>query len=313
VAGVDTFAKRYFPGVVLGLLGAVAFLQGRGIASLIGQQLPSPAPPIERTSTRSLADLTSDDKNAAVVLSRNAFDSVTGPISTVKKRPETPKHEEPIAQSGEPPECTSGSVVLIAGSDDPSFAFAMIKTSSGKSSSGSTMRRIGDDVDGKKVESIGWDQVVLGTGGDRCRLLMHDIKKADGSSANGPLGPDRDAPMTPSDGPVAANDPSITKLSDTEFVIDKNAAGKLGEMQSAFLKSGRVVPGKGLRLQRAAQTTVLAQLGLKKGDMITTINGYDMTQPDKAMEVYGKLKTSQSVKIVLERDGKPMTIDLTVK
>jgi general secretion pathway protein C len=314
VAGIDTLAKRYFPAVICGLLASVAYLQGRGISSLIGQQLPTIAPPPAHVAAPKL-DAADSNKNASVVLQRNAFDSVTGPITGRKPKPAS---SAPVAAApsspGEAPECSSGSVVLIAGADDPSFAFAMIKTSGGKSG-GSTMRRVGDDVDGKKVEAIGWDQVVLATGGDRCRLLMHDVKKSGGGSEPAsPMAPDFSGPSA---GPVpigpGAADPDIKKVSDTEFVLENNAAGKLGEMQSAFMKTARVVPGKGIRLQRASQTTVLSQMGLKKGDMITTINGHDMTQPDSAMEAYGKLKTSKSVQIVLERDGKPMTIDYSVK
>jgi len=312
VAGVDTLVKRYFPGVVLGLLGSVAFFQGRGIASLIGAQLPAPAPPLEASHVVSLDSLESSNKSAAIVLSRNAFDSVTGPISLVKKKPEPTAPVEPVRTSGEAPECTTGSVVLIAGSDDPSFAFAMIKTSSGRTSSGSTMRRVGDDVDGKTIEAIGWDQVVLGTGSERCRLLMHDVKKSGDAVSNGPMAPSFNAPITPA--PMAAGkDPTIVKESDTSYTLTENGPQKLGEMQQAFMKSGRVVPGKGLRLQRAAQNTILSQLGLQKGDMVTTVNGFDMTQPDKVMEVYGKLKTSKSVQVVVERDGKPMTLDYKVK
>ncbi len=315
MAGIDTLAKRYFPAVICGLLASVAYLQGRGISSLIGQQLPTVAPPPVHAPTPKLDTANDPDKSAAIVLQRNAFDSVTGPITGRKPKPEAAPVATAPSTPGQAPECSSGSVVLIAGADDPSFAFAMIKTSGGKSS-GSTMRRVGDDVDGKKVEAIGWDEVVLATGGDRCRLLMHDVKKS-GAGATDPTGPSAPDFSSPSSapGPVGpgASDPDIKKVSDNEFVLEHNGPGKLGEMQSAFMKTARVVPGKGIRLQRASQTTVLSQLGLKKGDMITTINGHDMTQPDSAMEAYGKLKTSKSVQIVLERDGKPMTIDYAVK
>jgi general secretion pathway protein C len=52
---------------------------------------------------------------------------------------------------------------------------------------------------------------------------------------------------------------------------------------------------------------------MKKGDLVKTINGYDMTNPDKAIEAYGKLKTARKVSVVLERDGAPLTLDYNLK
>ena len=84
-------------------------------------------------------------------------------------------------------------------------------------------------------------------------------------------------------------------------------------MERAFRSSGRTVDGSGLRLHRASQTTVLGQLGLMKGDVVKSINGHDMTSLDSSMTAYTQMKAAKNVQIVIERDGKPITMDYAVK
>jgi hypothetical protein len=38
-----------------------------------------------------------------------------------------------------------------------------------------------------------------------------------------------------------------------------------------------------------------------------------MSNPDKAIEAYGRLKTSKNVAFVVERGGKNVTIDVTIQ
>lgn len=333
MASIDAFAKRFYPAIVCGLLGTVAYLQARGISSLIAEQLPAQAvaAPLPGPKQPLALSDAARGKSADVVLSRNAFDSVTGPLggATVKAPAADPVAFAPATDSGLPPECSSGSVVLIADSDDPAFSFALVKMSGGgggagasgvmggagrgvSSGGGATMRRVGDDVDGKKVEAIRWDHVVLASESDRCRLVVHDTKRSASSPVESePTGPSAPLAATPPAGQTQHED--IVKISDTEYSFERNGPDKMNALGQAFLKSGRVVPGKGIRLQRAAQTGILGQVGLVKGDMIKSVNGFDVTEPDQAMLSYAKLKTATRVQVVIERDGKTITMDYSSK
>ncbi len=308
MASIDASVKRFYPAVICGLLGTIAYLQGAGISSLVAEQLPAAAGPLPHGPIGAPAPGRGSDRSASPILSRNAFDSATGPLDAAPKPPAPPP--EPVHQSAtaELPRCPTGTVVGITDSDDPGFSFALIRTSGP-----AKMRRIGDDVDGKKLEAIGWDRVVLGGGASRCELRMLDETGAKPGGASTPEPPPRDgargAPPTSATTTIG----DITKVSETEYVIEKGSPEKMTQMQQAFMKSARVVEGQGIRLQRSAQTTVLGQLGMKKGDLVKTINGFDMTNPDKSMEAYAKMKTSKKVQVVLERDGQPVTLDYTLK
>ncbi|NUP09328.1 MAG: hypothetical protein HOW73_25020 [Polyangiaceae bacterium] len=323
MASIDAVAKRYYPAIVCGLLATVAYFQSSGISSLIAEQLPktSAAAGTEGDPEAALEALkkgpkaSAPQKSASEILKRNPFDSVTGPLGLkpVATTP-PPTATKPVATKGEPPKCSSGEVTLIAGSLDPAYSFAVIT-----SNNLSKMRRIGDDVDGKKVESIHGESVVLASdGGDRCKLTMHDeVPGAAGGAPTTAMGPTKMAPDMES----SAKTPTarvgamagIRKVSDTEYVLEGDSEQKLTQMKQAFMKSAKVVDGQGLRLYRAAQTTILGHLGLKKGDIVKTMNGYDMSSLDQSTEAYEKLNGAKSVQVVIEREGKPLTMDYKVE
>ncbi len=310
--------ERLYPAVVAGSLAVAAYWQAGGVASLVASRLhaaPSTSAAVSRptipagpASPRELA--------ASAILARNPFDSATGPIGPPK--PSAPPPPAPVAPEPEPggeaplpPKCASGAPVLISEADEPAMSFALVKTGSEK-----RMVKLGDAVDGRTVESIGWDHVILAAGTERCSLRMHDVERGTTTTEDAPvvrpMPATESTPAPSSSGPTTTN-ADIVKVSDTEYVIERGGAEAMTAMQQAFMKSARVVDGKGIRLFKAAQSTVLGQLGLKRGDTVQTINGLAMSEPDKAIEAYGRLKTSRTVTLVVERGGKDVTITITIK
>ena len=313
--GIDTIAKRYFPAIVCLLLLVVAYFQARGVTALVAGELPPPSSSAKRTVRLPAAALgmTAKAANAGPILARNAFDSVTGPLDGVKLPAPAPVTESGPKDPTDDPPCASGSVVLIADSVDPAWSFAVIR------GSGNTpkMRRIGDDVDGQLVKAIAWDRVWLASGGNRCQLQMLSGKKQDPNAKPPPM-EDKSKKAPPP--PAGDKEPETTdlagdvrKVSDTEFIVAHNASDKIATLQKDLMKHARLVPGKGIRLSRAPVTSALGQLGMTTGDIIKTINGFDMMDPDKAIEGYTRLKTASEVSVGLERNGAPMTINIKMQ
>ena len=48
-------------------------------------------------------------------------------------------------------------------------------------------------------------------------------------------------------------------------------------------------------------------------DILKTINGFDMTSPEKALEAYAKLRTSPEITIGVNRGDKPLNIVFNIK
>jgi peptidyl-prolyl cis-trans isomerase SurA len=53
--------------------------------------------------------------------------------------------------------------------------------------------------------------------------------------------------------------------------------------------------------------------GMKTGDVLTSINGFDMSDPDKALDAYAKLRRAGSLDISYQRDGAPQTVKVKIK
>lgn len=66
-------------------------------------------------------------------------------------------------------------------------------------------------------------------------------------------------------------------------------------------RDGRVV---GVALYGIRRADLLGRLGLQNGDTVLDINGYELTQPDSALEAYTQLRTAPSYFVRLERHGR---------
>jgi general secretion pathway protein C len=85
------------------------------------------------------------------------------------------------------------------------------------------------------------------------------------------------------------------------------------------MRSARIVPeqkdGKtvGIRLFGIRPDTLLGSLGLQNGDRLEQINGYDIANPEKALEAFAHLRTASELTVGLERRGKPASLAIHIK
>src|SRR5690606_8464839 len=111
----------------------------------------------------------------------------------------------------------------------------------------------------------------------------------------------------PKDELMAMIDEGVNKVSDTEFEIDKKVVDKVLENPMSVARGARIVPsiknGKanGFKLYAIRPSSVYAKIGLMNGDTIHSINGFDLTSPDKALEVYTKVREATSLSVTATR------------
>jgi general secretion pathway protein C len=117
----------------------------------------------------------------------------------------------------------------------------------------------------------------------------------------------------------AAIDGGIKKIDDNNYEIDKALVDKVLANPMAVAKGARVVPavknGKpdGFKLYAIRPNSVYAKLGLTNGDTLESINGFDLTSADRALEVYTKLREATSLEVGITRRGKDMTIKYQIR
>jgi general secretion pathway protein C len=138
------------------------------------------------------------------------------------------------------------------------------------------------------------------------------------------------APTPVPDAPVVASDENkddlqssidngIKKIDDSNYEIDKSLVEKVLLNPMAVAKGARVVPsmknGKpdGFKLYAIRPASAFAKLGLSNGDTLQSINGFELTSADKALEVYTKLREATSLEVEVTRRGKPVTLKYSIK
>lgn len=111
----------------------------------------------------------------------------------------------------------------------------------------------------------------------------------------------------------------VNKVSDTQFDIDGTFLAAQLENMNDLMTQARTVPsyqnGKanGYKLFSIKPNSLYQKIGLQNGDVISKINGYDLSSPDKALEVYAKMKDAPSIQVDVKRRGRDMTMNYNVK
>jgi len=126
-------------------------------------------------------------------------------------------------------------------------------------------------------------------------------------------------PVAEGDDMQGAVDAGIKKIDDNNYEIDKSLVEKVLLNPMAVAKGARVVPsmknGKpdGFKLYAIRPSSAFARLGLANGDTLQSINGFELTSADKALEVYTKLREATSLEVEVTRRGKPVTLKYSIK
>ena len=119
------------------------------------------------------------------------------------------------------------------------------------------------------------------------------------------------SPMPPPNQPGAppAADTSVRQLSERQWVIAKATVNSALSDLSQLATQARIVPSfkngvaNGFKLFSIVPDSLYAKIGIQNGDVIRRINGYEMNSPDKALEIYQKLRDANRIEVEIERRG----------
>jgi general secretion pathway protein C len=126
---------------------------------------------------------------------------------------------------------------------------------------------------------------------------------------NGNAGAAPNLGVQPLPQPVANNDASVKQLSENQYVVSKSEINNALTNLSDLATKARIVPSfkngvaNGFKLFSIVPDSLYSKIGIQNGDVIHRINGYEMNSPDKALEIYQKLRDANRIEIELERRG----------
>lgn len=298
-------------------LALVAFLNAKAVSSLVEGTIDTDLL-LPRVAAANAAEAlpTAPRPTADAILDRNPFDHVTGSL-----RPPVPPGDEGVPlRDDDPfgaPICSGVRSVVVIGARDQKVAFAALEYEGKR-----LLRRQGGDVGPAQVAWVGDDRVWLRGSMGLCQAPVH------GAPPPSPLPVKVDAPARPG-GELGAPTRSpteiaiekkIMKTGPNEYAIERSGVDLILEAQTELMKS-RIVPEKegdrvvGVRVLNVKPGSVLSMLGIENGDRLETINGMEVSSPEKMLEVYARIRggATDKMQIHLTRGGKATNIDYTIR
>lgn len=314
--------------IVLVTLGLCAFFLAQGITNLVALKLlPYKAQEVGAGEAVSLTELKGEaPPDAMAILRRNIFDPLTGSLPKPEVEPVTEEDgeeedaEEEVFDENHLPQACDGSTRLVASmyqQNNPEWSFASLSLGTGSP----LLYRIGGAVENRTVHMVFPEAVLLkNSNGQLCSLTMF-------KSPNQP--PPKPATPPPAVAEAAAPAPAagantdeldrgIKQVSDTKYTVNRSLVDKLLQNQGELMRSARVVPHEengrvvGVKLYGIRKSSLFGKLGLQNGDMLRTINGFDMGSPDSALEAYAKLRSASNLSVALVRRGNAVTMDYNI-
>jgi general secretion pathway protein C len=126
---------------------------------------------------------------------------------------------------------------------------------------------------------------------------------------NTPAGAGPNLGVSPMPPPPNAGGEGVKQLNENQYVVKKAEIDKALTNLSELATQARIVPSfkngvaNGFKLFSIVPDSLYSKIGIQNGDVIRRINGYDMNSPDKALEVYQKLRDANRIEVELERRG----------
>jgi general secretion pathway protein C len=310
---MDRWLRQAWLPLVALFLATVAYLQARGVNALVAASLHDR--PAVRATQPSLAMTAEPRPTAEAILERNPFDSVTGPLDGSGAAQVPAPVEPPASLSSDPrqdPTCDFADVTLTVVLREPARSFASVIQKGD-----SKLVPVGGSVGDHTLSRISSDRAWLRKGSERCQMQLFDEvrvgrRKAPVKRAR------RNTRLMRNALPKSIAD-KIDKVSATEYNVQRSVIDEVLAQQAKLMRAVRFRPQRdgaevvGMRVLRVPGGSLLAAVGIRSGDVIRSINGFSVTDPQRALEAYGKLRAAKEVNVDVVRGNKPVTIRLNIR
>jgi general secretion pathway protein C len=295
---MELFFRKYFWTVTLLFLALVAFMSASTVNAFVEWKIsgvPSASAQLPALARRNPAVETPE------MPSLEKLARLSG-LPLPEPEPDVLEPNQAAVDLNAPPVKTSLRVkllgTLIAG--DPRWSIASIQDVVTQKSE---TYMIGDLIQGAEILEIERTQVLILNNNRR-----EYINAEPGDGSGPPLVAAMQPPVRP-DAPQGALGTGITKTSEGQYEVPRPEIDKTLANLNDVAMQARIVPAfkdgvaQGFKLFSIRPDSIYAKIGVQNGDVIRRINGYDLNSPEKALEVYSKLKESSRIDIEIERNG----------
>ncbi len=111
----------------------------------------------------------------------------------------------------------------------------------------------------------------------------------------------------------------VRKKGPTSYEIDQNEFDKALSNVARLMTEARAVPeldassaNIGFKLVYLKEGSLFEKIGIEKMDVLTRINGFELNTPEKALQLFSKLRSASKFTIDLKRGDQSITLDYSV-
>jgi general secretion pathway protein C len=306
---VEALLRKYLWAIDLVVIALCAVFLARASASAVEASIVVPPPrPASRAAVQAPAVYSKEFED---ILRRNVFCSTCPPIIPVEE-----------VQTGAPvqeaPQKTSLPLALMGIMYSPpplglKWSVAVIRDTEDKAMGA---YGVGTKVRQATITEIQETRIYLDNGGKTEFLDLLDAANT-AATPSAPV-----AAVSPAPGGDALSqemDRGIRKTSEHAYEIQRQTLESVLGNMNLLARGARIVPevkdGKsaGFRLTSIRPGGPFDLIGLQNGDLISSINGMELHSPDKAFEVYAKLKSVSHLSLGLERAGQLVSQEYAIR
>ncbi len=314
--------------LVLSTLAVCALFFAEGATALLAERVLSDEVEDRPATARKAAapSRTPRKRDPAIILRRNIFNSALGDLSSVPSEySELPMEDLPAEDVKTL--CTGDmrviGTVVIPG--DLERSLAAIVGSDKKAG----LHYGGTEVEGSRIRAIESDAVVLQGKAGLCRLAMFQVagaakkpvfrpaKKADAKkkpkTRKRPTA-DRNAGLSESE--MAEG---IDRVNDNNYSLSRSMLNKVLDNAGKIIGIAAVAPkiengeSIGMEIRGVRPNTLLTKIGIQNGDILESINGQSLSNPDAALGAYTTLRTADKFTLSVRRGGQSMMINYNLQ
>ncbi|HEY8205933.1 MAG TPA: type II secretion system protein GspC [Myxococcaceae bacterium] len=162
---------------------------------------------------------------------------------------------------------------------------------------------VGMQIQGAQVLDIERSRVIVLNNGRR-EFINGEAGSGEAVAYTPPMPRPSDAPPSSS-----ATGSGIKAVDDSHYEVPRAEIDKTLSNLNDVAMQARIVPAfkdgvaQGFKLFSIRPDSIYTKIGIQNGDVIRRINGYDLNSPEKALEIYSKLKEASRIDIEVERNG----------
>lgn len=194
----------------------------------------------------------------------------------------------------------------IVMSSNPSFSRAMIEKSSKQD-----LYAVNDEIDDNTtLHEINSDHVVINNRGELEVLRMKKLAKAGGSTyGNSQFGSLPGLPGSANTTVVSSETARELSGVRDQLLRDPSKAAQFIRVRPVYSKGVltgyRIYPGKNRQLFK--------QAGLRSGDLVKSVNGQTLDDPQKGFQILSSLSSANSITLDLQRRGKTESVSVNLQ